>query len=296
VGFSVIEGDVTLLAKASVPRVRLDELVVAQGHSPTQKEAQALIMAGQVLVNEERLDKPGMRVREDSIIRVKGSNIPYVGRGGLKLKAAIDRWGIGVEGRVAIDAGASTGGFTHCLLTEGCALVYSVDVGFGQLAGRLRQDPRVRNMERTNISDVRPEALDPRPSLGVMDLSYLSLSVAVPVVAGLLDADDPRREIICLVKPLFEVPASGPDLSIGQYRAALERVCGAGPGVGMSPVGLMASPVTGSSGTLEFLARFRPTPVPASPDETGLRDMIKSALEEGQAVLGREHFQRSDRT
>ena len=184
-GFSVIEGDVTLLAKASVLRVRLDELVMARGHCSTLKEAQALIMAGQVLVNEERLDKPGMRVRHDSVIRIKGSNIPYVGRGGLKLQAALDRWVIDVEGRVAIDAGASTGGFTHCLLTRGCALVYSVDVGFGQLAGRLRQDPRVRNMERTNISDVRPEALDPRPSLGVMDLSYLSLSVAVPVVASL---------------------------------------------------------------------------------------------------------------
>ncbi|OPZ63846.1 MAG: Hemolysin A [Firmicutes bacterium ADurb.Bin506] len=294
-GFSVIEGDVTLLAKASVLRVRLDELVMARGHCSTLKEAQALIMAGQVLVNEERLDKPGMRVRHDSVIRIKGSNIPYVGRGGLKLQAALDRWVIDVEGRVAIDAGASTGGFTHCLLTRGCALVYSVDVGFGQLAGRLRQDPRVRNMERTNISDVRPEALDPRPSLGVMDLSYLSLSVAVPVVASLLDGDDQGREIVSLVKPLFEVPASGPGLSREQYRAALERVCGAGKGTGMGPVRLMASPVLGSSGTLEFLALFRPSPTASGPGPEN-DGMIAAALDEGQAVLEREHIRRSDRT
>ena len=222
-GFSVIEGDVTLLAKASVPRVRLDELVVAQGHSPTQKEAQALIMAGQVLVNEERLDKPGMRVREDSIIRVKGSNIPYVGRGGLKLKAAIDRWGIGVEGRVAIDAGASTGGFTHCLLTEGCASSTG-GCGFRPLpagSGRTRACATWRD----NISDVRPEASirDPVSAL------WISPTIAVGGGAGggrLLTPTTPK-EIICLVKPLFRGAGFRADLSIGNIGGP-GRVCGAG--------------------------------------------------------------------
>lgn len=288
--------DVNAVKGASARRARLDQLLVARGYCSHMKEAQALIMAGQVLVNEVRLDKPGTPVLTDAGIRIKGRDIPYVGRGGLKLQAALDRWGIRTEGRVALDAGASTGGFTDCLLKRGCALVYAVDVGYGQLAGSLRQDPRVRNMERTNISDVRPESLDPPPSLGVMDLSYLSLSVAVPVVAGLLVQDDPDREIVALVKPLFEVPASGPDLSREQYEAALRRACRAGTEAGMRPSAAMASPVLGSSGTLEFLVLFRPLQerMQAGSEQDPERepgfgfpidDMIAEALDEGEAVL-----------
>ena len=236
-------------------RVRLDQLLVERGFSEDVKAAQGWIMAGCVIVDEVREDKPGTMVCATADVRVKGMDLPYAGRGGLKLAAALDTFAVDVRGRTAIDAGASTGGFTDCLLKHGAALVYSVDVGFGQLVGRLRQDPRVRNMERTNISDVTPDMLDPRPSLGVIDLSYLSLVVAMPIVANLLDAGR-EREIIALVKPLFEVPSATSDLTREQYHAAVRRALSAGATAGLAPRAVMASPVLGSRGTLEFLVRY----------------------------------------
>lgn len=236
-------------------RIRLDQLLAERGFFQDVKTAQGWIMAGSVIVDEVREDKPGTMVYATADIRVKGMDLPYAGRGGLKLAAGLDAFAVDVRGRTAIDAGASTGGFTDCLLKRGAALVYSVDVGFGQLVGRLRQDPRVRNMERTNISDVTPEMLDPRPSLGVIDLSYLSLTVAVPIVANLLD-EGQEREIIALVKPLFEVPSILPDLNEEQYYAAVCRALSAGIPAGMTPRAVMASPVLGSRGTLEFLVWY----------------------------------------
>jgi len=236
-------------------RVRLDQLLVERGFSEDVKAAQGWIMAGCVIVDEVREDKPGTMVCATADVRVKGMDLPYASRGGLKLAAALDAFAVDVRGRTAIDAGASTGGFTDCLLKHGAALVYSVDVGFGQLVGRLRQDPRVRNMERTNISDVTRGMLDPRPSLGVIDLSYLSLAVAVPIVANLLDAGQ-EREIIALVKPLFEVPSTIPELTREQYCAAVCRALSASIPAGMAPRAVMASPVLGSRGTLEFLVWY----------------------------------------
>lgn len=236
-------------------RIRLDQLLVERGFFRDVKTAQGWIMAGSVIVDEVREDKPGTMVYATADVRVKGMDLPYASRGGLKLAAALDVFAVDVRGRTAIDAGASTGGFTDCLLKRGTALVYSVDVGFGQLVGRLRQDPRVRNMERTNISDVTPGMLDPRPSLGVIDLSYLSLPVAVPIVANLLD-EGQEREIVALVKPLFEVPSAIPDLTREQYHAAVCRALLAGIPAGMAPQAVMASPVLGSGGTLEFLVWY----------------------------------------
>lgn len=276
------------MARTHKTRCRIDQLLVDRGLCDDLRQAQAMIMAGQVIVDDVREDKAGTQVQADCRIRLRGCDIPYVSRGGLKLKEAIDAWGIDVSGKVAIDAGACTGGFTHCLLSQGCALVYAVEVGFGQLAGSLRQNPRVRNMERTNISDVRPDQLDPQPVLGVMDLSYLSLSVAVPVVSRLLKRDEPDRQVIALVKPLFEVPAPGPELARAQYRAALERACASGTPESMAVNGLMASPVLGSSGTLEFLASFRP-----GPEVRDLDAMIEKALDDGERILRDDHIRRS---
>ncbi|HON41763.1 MAG TPA: TlyA family RNA methyltransferase [Bacillota bacterium] len=236
-------------------RVRLDELLVQRGFFDDVKTAQGWIMAGSVIVDEVREDKPGTMVDANAGVRVRGTDLPYASRGGLKLAAALDAFGVDVRGRTAIDAGASTGGFTDCLLEHGAALVYSVDVGFGQLVGRLRQDPRVRNMERTNISDVTPGMLDPRPSLGVIDLSYLSLQLSVPIVANLLDPEE-ESEIVALVKPLFEVASAVSDLTREQYRAAVWRALSAGTPAGMAPRAVMASPVLGSRGTLEFLVWY----------------------------------------
>ena len=242
------------------PRVRLDQLLVDRGFFVDVKTARGWIMAGSVIVDEVREDKPGTMVDANAGVRVRGMDLPYASRGGLKLAAALDAFRVKVRGRTAIDAGASTGGFTDCLLERGAALVYSVDVGFGQLVGRLRQDPRVRNMERTNIGDVTPDMLDPRPSLGVIDLSYLSLQVSVPIVANLLDKEE-EPEIVALVKPLFEVPAAVSDLTEEQYRAALGRALSAGIPAGMAPRAVMASPVLGSRGTLEFLAWYTAGPL-----------------------------------
>jgi len=253
-GFLVLEATLSMDRRQS-PRIRLDRLLVERGFFQDVKTAQGWIMAGSVIVDDVREDKPGTMVYAAADVRVKGMDLPYAGRGGLKLAAALDAFAVDVRGRTAIDAGASTGGFTDCLLKRGAALVYSVDVGFGQLVGRLRQDPRVRNMERTNISDVTPGMLDPRPSLGVIDLSYLSLLVAVPIVANLLD-EGKEREIVALVKPLFEVPSAIPDLTREQYHAAVCRALLAGTPAGMAPQAVMASPVLGSRGTLEFLVRY----------------------------------------
>jgi 23S rRNA (cytidine1920-2'-O)/16S rRNA (cytidine1409-2'-O)-methyltransferase len=253
-GFLVLEA-MASMDRRQPQRIRLDQLLVERGFFQDVKTAQGWIMAGRVIVDEVREDKPGATVNADAAIRVKGMDLPYASRGGLKLAAALDAFAVDVRDRTAIDAGASTGGFTDCLIKRGAALVYSVDVGFGQLVGRLRQDPRVRNMERTNISDVTPGMLDPRPSLGVIDLSYLSLTVAVPIVANLLDTGQ-EREIIALVKPLFEVPSILPDLNEEQYYVAVCRAVLAGIPAGMTPRAVMASPVLGSRGTLEFLVRY----------------------------------------
>ena len=264
-------------------RIRLDQLLVERGLFQDVRTAQGWIMAGNVIVDEVREDKPGTMVHASADVRVKGMDLPYAGRGGLKLAAALDAFAVDVLGRTAIDAGASTGGFTDCLLKRGAALVYSVDVGFGQLIGRLRQDPRVRNMERTNISDVTPEMLDPRPSLGVIDLSYLSLTVAVPIVANLLD-EGREREIIALVKPLFEVPAILPDLDEEQYYAAVCRALLAGMPAAMTPRAVMASPVLGSGGTLEFLVWYT-----AGKEFAGdlVLGQVKDAIDAGMDLLSK---------
>lgn len=264
-------------------RLRLDELLVQRGVFPDSKTAQSWIMAGSVIVNEVREDKPGTRIDSDALIRVKGIDLAYASRGGIKLAAALDGFGVDVSGRAAIDAGASTGGFTDCLLKRGAALVYSVDVGFGQLSGRLRQDPRVRNMERTNITDVVPGSLDPRPSLGVIDLSYLSLTTAVPHVANIVGAC-PDSDIIALVKPLFEVASSVADLSEEHYFAALSRAFGAGVSAGFYPRRVMASPVLGCRGTLEFLVQYVPAPAPPS---QRLAEQAEEAVRIGMDLLRR---------
>ncbi|MCR4425653.1 MAG: TlyA family RNA methyltransferase [Firmicutes bacterium] len=266
-------------------KMRLDRLMLERGFSKDEKTVRAWIMEGRVLVGDVREDKPGTLVAADAPIRLRGVDIPYAGRGGLKLAAAIDRFQVDVLGRVAIDVGASTGGFTDCLLSRGASRVYAVDVGFGQLVGRLRQDPRVVNMERTNIGDVTPDVLVPRPDLGVIDLSYLSLSIAVPTVAGLLapaQLDGPGSEIVALVKPLFEVKAKGPDLEETDYRAAVRQAAEAGRGSGYSLAGVMASPVLGSGGTLEFFVHLGTRQGITDPDRE-----IDRAIQEGLTILAR---------
>ncbi|MCR4402840.1 MAG: TlyA family RNA methyltransferase [Firmicutes bacterium] len=229
---------------------RLDELLVDRGLLENRRAAMGYIMAGKVLVDGHREDKPGTLVPADADVRVKGIDMPFVGRGGLKLDHALRQFGLDVSGRVVLDAGASTGGFTDCLLQRGARLVYAVDVGFGQLAGKLRASPAVVCLERTNISDLDPEDLVPPPEMAVVDLSYLSLTKAVPIVARLVAG---QGDIVALVKPLFEDsrPAAADDPDV--HREVLARLVSYFDHKGFGVMGLTSSPVLGNSGTAEFL-------------------------------------------
>lgn len=234
-------------------------------------------MAGQVLVNGQRLDKPGMPVSGDAVLRVRGRQ-RYASRGGLKLEAALDYFAVSAAGRVALDSGASTGGFTDCLLQHGAALVYAVEAGYGQLLGRLRAHPHVRNLERTNLGDPLLATLEPRPSLITLDLSYLSLTSALPLAAALLA---PAGEILALLKPLFEIESAAARRS-GQVDdpallvAALRQVLEAGAAAGLTPLGaakLALRPRHGVSEFFVYLARG-PGLTPWQFDETALAEIV----------------------
>jgi len=234
---------------------RLDKLMVERGLAPSREKAQALIMAGQVVVGDHAVDKAGRQVAGDVEIRIKGDVLPYVSRGGLKLKKALDEFGVDVSGRVAIDVGASTGGFTDCLLQAGALKVFAVDVGYGQLAWKLQQDPRVVSMEKTNIRHLLPEQLDTLPDLAVIDASFISLAKVLPATVNLLK---PGGRIIALIKPQFEV-GKGEVGKGGIVRdpAAHERVVEAvrrtAIEMGLFAAGVCESPITGADGNREFL-------------------------------------------
>ncbi len=245
--------------------MRLDELVVARGLAPTRSQAQRLIMAGEVSIEGQAAAKPGMTVAEDTALTVK-QPLAYVSRGGLKLEAALDAFGLDPTGWVCADIGASTGGFTDCLLQRGAARVYAIDVGYGQLAWSLRQDARVISIERTNIRH-----LDPLPepvSLATIDVSFIGLQLVLPHVATMLT---PVGQIIALIKPQFEVGKGqvgkgGVVRDPALHRRVLaDRLKGA-VGLGLSPGGLIRSPIKGPAGNVEFLAWLRLGATPPTED------------------------------
>jgi len=183
-------------------RVRIDRLLVERGLAASRERARRLVMAGDVLVGERPVTKPGAEVPEDAPVRVRGEDTPFVSRGGEKLAGALDAFGIDVAGRTVLDVGASTGGFTDCLLQRGARRVLAVDVGYGQLAWRLRQDARVFVLERTNARALAPEMLPETPELATIDVSFISLALVLPPVASVLA---PETTVLALVKPQFEV-------------------------------------------------------------------------------------------
>ena len=260
------------------------ELVLAQGLCDNEKEARACIMAGEIFAGTQRVTGAGQMLSADSVLRLRGGQKPYVAKGGLKLQGAIADFGISVSGRVCIDAGASTGGFTDCLVKHGARTVYAVDVGYGQLMGSLRQDVHVVNLEKTNISDEKLLTLDPRPTLGTVDLSYLSLRKGIPAFAEILHHEG---ELICLVKPLFEVEdmearRSG-ILPEGAYAPVLHDLI---RDVNALPyaraVGVTHSPVTGNAGTREFFLHVCLSETPASAPELGAA--VAAAVEQALAL------------
>ena len=242
---------------ARTRKCQLDALLAERGIFESAEEARPWIMTGQVLVNEQLIDKPGMLVPRDAALRIRGRH-RYVSRGGYKLEAAIERFRVNVAGRVALDCGASTGGFTDCLLPHGARLVYAVEVGYGQLVGSLRADARVRNLERTNLSGLVSSDLDPPPSLVTLDLSYLSLTKALPIAAAQVE---PEGYVLALLKPLFEVESpearrSGQIDDPALLVTALCRVLEAGTGTGLVPLGAAKLALKPRHGVTEFFVCF----------------------------------------
>ena len=186
----------------SAKKQRLDRLLVVRGVAPSRQRAQAMIMAGKIQVNNQAADKAGMLVDQDDDIKLRGKDIPYVSRGGLKLEAALHALEVPLDGAVCLDVGASTGGFTDCLLQNGAVRVYAVDVGYGQLAWKLRQDPRVVAIERTNVRYMPTDAIGEPVDLATIDVSFISLKIVVPAVVAFLKNG---ARILALIKPQFEV-------------------------------------------------------------------------------------------
>lgn len=237
---------------------RLDLELVRRGLAPTREKARGEILSGNVLVDDRPCDKPGTRVREEQAVRLREAPLKYVSRGGLKLEAALDAWPVDPAGRVCVDLGASTGGFTDCLLQRGAAKVYAIDVGYGQLAWKLRQDARVVVMERTNARHL--EGLPEPASLLVGDLSFISLALVLPAARRLVDDD---ADAIVLVKPQFEVGRAdvgkGGLVRDADARArAVAEVEAAAATCGWTVRDRMESPVPGArSGNVEWLVRLR---------------------------------------
>lgn len=242
---------------------RLDKLLVERDLVPSREKAQALIMAGKVKVEDAPCTKPGSRISLEARIEVTGKDHPYVSRGGVKLEAALTAFDLHVEGVSALDIGASTGGFTHCLLLHGAAKVYAVDVGYGQLAWEVRQDPRVVVMERTNIRNLSTEALDEPVDLVVVDVSFIALTTVLRDAVRFMK---PSGAVVALVKPQFEagrehVRRGGRVTDQAVHQDVLQKVAQAGASLGLHLVGHLPSPITGrKSGNVEYLMLLKGQP------------------------------------
>jgi len=235
-------------------KTRLDVLLVDRGLAESRERAKALIMSGNVFIDGNRAEKPGMPVASEAPVEIRGE-LDYVSRGGQKLEKALKQFGVLPEGKVCIDCGASTGGFTDCLLKNGARLVYAVDVGYGQLAWSIRSDARVVTMERTNIRNVTAGMLEIRPGLAVIDVSFISLALVLPVVRGLLTEDG---EALCLIKPQFEagrgqVGKNGVVRDQKTHIAVLKTFIENAGKSGFHVKGLTFSPVKGPKGNIEYL-------------------------------------------
>jgi 23S rRNA (cytidine1920-2'-O)/16S rRNA (cytidine1409-2'-O)-methyltransferase len=239
---------------------RLDKLLVARGLAPSRERAQALIIAGRVLVDEQKIDKPGHSIEETSVLRVLGEEQRYVGRGGLKLQAALDHWHIDLSGRSCADIGTSTGGFTDCMLQHGAGGVVAVDTGYGQIAESLRRDPRVTLLERTNARYLQPGDLGGKITFVAMDVSFISATLVLPAVVAA--AGPGLREAVVLVKPQFEagreyVGKGGIVSDPAAHQLSIERVRGTLSGLGATRLDLIDSPVATENREFLVYSRFR---------------------------------------
>lgn len=260
---------------------RLDLLMTERGLCDSRSRAQALIMSGAVFVDGQKCDKAGTPVADDAAVEVRGETCPFVSRGGLKLEKALREFGVDPTGYVCSDSGASTGGFTDCLLQKGAKKVFAIDVGYGQLAWALRTDPRVVCMERTNIRYVTPEDLGEPLDLSVVDVSFISLRLVLPAVQKLLK---PTGQVLCLIKPQFEagkdkVGKKGVVREKSTHVEVLEQFLGLADELGFTVRNLTFSPVKGPEGNIEFLGHLSMQPADVErPDVGALVDAAHETL------------------
>ncbi|MCD8181377.1 MAG: TlyA family RNA methyltransferase [Firmicutes bacterium] len=264
-------------------KIRLDALLVKNGLAQSRERAKAVIMAGQVYIDNQKCDKAGQPVDESAAVEVRGETLKYVSRGGLKLEKAMSEFPISLEGKTAMDIGASTGGFTDCMLQNGARRVFAVDVGYGQFAWKLRQDERVVNMERTNIRYVTPEDIGEEIDFASIDVSFISLRLVLPVAKNLLSADG---EIVALIKPQFEagreqVGKKGVVKDIRIHIEVIKKVLDFARSIDLYVAGLSYSPIKGPEGNIEYLAYLKKKECP----DTVTDDFIREIAEKSHSSL-----------
>ncbi|MBQ7331140.1 MAG: TlyA family RNA methyltransferase [Oscillospiraceae bacterium] len=256
---------------------RLDVLLTDLGYADSRTKAQAIIMAGQVYVDGQKADKPGISYEETVSIEVRGETCPYVSRGGWKLEKALRDFGVNPEGYVCSDSGASTGGFTDCLLQQGAKKVFAIDVGYGQLDWKIRSDPRVVVMERTNIRYVTREQLGEPLDLSVIDVSFISLKIVLPTIKELLKENG---QVLCLIKPQFEagrnkVGKKGVVRDPETHKEVLDDFVALAHSLDFTILGLTFSPVKGPEGNIEFLGHLTKEKKPGIVPDTA--DVVRQA-------------------
>ena len=257
-------------------KTRLDVAVFEQGYAPSREKAKAIIMAGIVYVNNQKVDKAGFELKEDDVLEVRGKTLQYVSRGGLKLEKAMQEFPITLEGKICMDVGASTGGFTDCMLQNGAVKVYSVDVGYGQLAWKLRTDERVVNLERTNFRYATREQIPDEVDFASVDVSFISLKHILPNLNTLLAPDG---QAVCLIKPQFEagkekVGKKGVVRDLNVHLEVVENVINLALENGFSVMGLQFSPIKGPEGNIEYLIYLNKSQEPVVSDDVNAKELV----------------------
>ncbi|MGN1203308.1 MAG: TlyA family RNA methyltransferase [Eubacterium sp.] len=263
-------------------KTRLDVALFERGLAPSREKAKAIIMAGIVYVNNQKSDKAGKEINEDDIIEVRGNTLKYVSRGGLKLEKAMECFPINLENRICMDVGASTGGFTDCMLMNGASKVYSIDVGYGQLAWKLRTDQRVVNLERTNFRYVTKQQIPDKIDFASVDVSFISLKHILPNLHNFLKDDG---QAVCLIKPQFEagrekVGKKGVVSDLNTHLEVVENIIALTVANGFSVCGLEFSPVKGPEGNIEYLIYIIKSEEPYVSDKIDARALVNQSHEE----------------
>lgn len=265
-------------------KIRLDVAVFEQGYAPSREKAKAIIMAGQVYVNNQKVDKAGFELKEGDTLEVRGNTLKYVSRGGLKLEKAMQCFPINLNGKICMDVGASTGGFTDCMLMNGVSKVYSIDVGYGQLAWKLRCDERVVNLERTNFRYVDETVIKDEIDFASVDVSFISLKLIFPNLHKFLKTGG---YAVCLIKPQFEagkdkVGKKGVVRDKSVHLEVVDRVMNEAVEAGFSVLGLDFSPVKGPEGNIEYLMWISSSEDPVISDGISAADVVEKSHEELQ--------------